>query len=325
MSCPTEKIHALADGELAADEIEAVQAHLAGCARCQAELHDVIRVVTSGLESYDCTGAGRRIGAFVDDLSIWYVRRSRRRFWKDAADRDKAAAHRTLYECLRTLALLLGPFTPYLADEIWDNVVCSLEPAAPDSVHLADWPAFDAGLIDEDLRSSMAAARRAVGLGLQARTNAKVKVRQPLARAVLCGAGADLAARHAATIAEELNVKTVDTADSPPAGFATATEGTTAVALDTEISEELRAEGLARELVRAVQNLRKKSGLAVADRIYLGIDAAEEAWDALDPHRSWIAGEVLAVSVERGEVSPSDGRAEVAVDGRNVSVSLRRA
>ncbi|MGH2793976.1 MAG: isoleucine--tRNA ligase, partial [Actinomycetota bacterium] len=145
-----------------------------------AELHDTIRTVTAGLESYDCTGAGRRIAAFVEDLSNWYVRRSRRRFYaKETVARDKQAAHATLHECLRTVALLLAPFMPFAADEIWDNIMCSVRPDVPDSVHLADWPSFDESLIDEELRTSMAAARRAVTLGLQAREQAKIKVRQP--------------------------------------------------------------------------------------------------------------------------------------------------
>ena len=232
-----------------------------------AELHDVVRAVTNGMDNYDATGAGRRISAFVDDLSNWYVRRSRRRFWKEAEDRDKAAAHLTLHECLRTLALVLAPFTPFISDEIWDNIVVSVQPQAPNSVHLADWPTYDEAFIDEELRGSMAAARRAVALGLQARETAKTRVRQPLARAVVSGAGADLAVRHASIVADELNVKLVAAESAAPSAGAgaNATDGGMTVSVDTEITPELRAEGMARELVRAVQNLRKKSGLAVAD------------------------------------------------------------
>jgi isoleucyl-tRNA synthetase len=292
-----------------------------------AELHEAVRVVTDGLEGYDCTTAGRRIAAFVDDLSNWYVRRSRRRFWKEADDRDKAAAHATLHACLETLALLLAPFTPFLADELWETVVRPVRPEAPDSVHLADWPAADRRLVDEALRASMAAARRATRLGLQAREQARIKVRQPLARAVLAGPEAALAARHAAILADELNVKAVEVAEGPPAGegWAAASDGQMAVAVDVRLTPALRAEGAARELTRGVQSLRKRARLAVTDRIHLGIETDDETWAALEPHLGWIAAETLARSVTRGRLPDADGTAEVTLDGRRAAASIRRA
>ena len=293
-----------------------------------AELHDTIRVATGAMDSYDCTSAGRRIAAFVEDLSNWYVRRSRRRFYaKETAAEDKAAAHCTLHETLLTLALLTAPFTPFVADEIWDNVVRTVHPEGPDSVHLADWPAFDATLIDEDLRSSMSAARRAVGLGLKARETAKIKVRQPLAKAVLSGAGAEQALRHASIISEELNVKAVELASAPPEGdgWVHATDGSMTVSLDTILTPELRGEGMAREVVRAIQNLRKKSGLAVSDRIALGIDAPDEVWKPIEPFLDWVASETLAVSADRNAVDAPDGSAEATIDGKRITISIRRA
>jgi isoleucyl-tRNA synthetase len=293
-----------------------------------AELHDTIRVVTDGMESYDCTTAGRRIASFVEDLSNWYVRRSRRRFYaKETAAEDKAAAHATLYETLMTLSLLLAPFTPFVADEIWDNVVRSTHPEGPDSVHLADWPAFDTTLIDEDLRASMAAARRAVGLGLQARETAKIKVRQPLATAVVSGIGADTALRHASIIAEELNVKAVELTPEPRSGdgWVHATDGALTLSIDTMLTPELRGEGMAREVVRAIQNLRKKSGLAVADRIVLGIDTADDVWKPIEPFLDWIGSETLAVSLSRVVVESPDGTSEATIDGKRVTISIRRA
>jgi isoleucyl-tRNA synthetase len=293
-----------------------------------AELHDTIRAATSGMDGYDCTGAGRRIAAFVEDLSNWYVRRSRRRFYaKETAAADKEAAHATLHETLRTLALLLAPFTPFIADEIWDNVVRSVRPDAPDSVHLSDWPSFDETLIDEDLRGSMASARRAVGLGLKARETAQMKVRQPLAKVVLSGAGSETALRHASIIADELNVKEVALADTPPEGngWVSAPDGGMTVSLDTVLTPELRGEGMAREVVRAVQNLRKRSGLAVADRIELGIEAPDEIWKAIEPFIDWIASETLAVRVERGDLAEPLASAEAKIDGQRVTISIRRA
>jgi isoleucyl-tRNA synthetase len=293
-----------------------------------AELHDTVRTATDRLEGYDATAAGRRIAAFVEDLSNWYVRRSRRRFYaKETSERDKAAAHATLHESLRALALLLAPFTPFVADEIWNNIVCSVRPDAPDSVHLADWPAYDESLIDEELRTSMAAARRAVTLGLQAREQAKIKVRRPLARALITGTGAEHATRHAAIIAEELNVKAVEVAASASAedGWVSAVDGGMTVTLDTRMTPELLAEGMARELSRAVQNLRKKSGLAVSDRIHLGIEAPSEVWKATEPHLDWLASETLATSIVRAAVEEPDGKQDVTVDGLRITISLRRA
>ena len=293
-----------------------------------AELHDTIRAATSGMDGYDCTGAGRRIAAFVEDLSNWYVRRSRRRFYaKETAQADKEAAHATLHETLHTLALLLAPFTPFIADEIWDNVVRSVRPDAPDSVHLADWPAYDEPLIDEELRGSMASARRAVGLGLKARETAQIKVRQPLAKAVVSGAGAEAALRHASIIADELNVKDVALSDEAPDedGWVHADDGGMTVSIDTRLTAELRGEGMAREVVRAVQNLRKKSGLAVSDRIELGIEAPDEIWTSIEPFVEYIAGETLATSVVRGAVEAPDGKSDVKIDGQRVTISIRRA
>jgi isoleucyl-tRNA synthetase len=214
-----------------------------------------------------------------------------------------------------------------VADEIWDNIVCSVRPDAPDSVHLADWPAYDESLIDEELRTSMAAARRAVSLGLQAREQAKIKVRRPLARAVITGTGADQAIRHAAIIAEELNVKAVEVAASASAedGWVSAADGGMIVAIDTRMTPELLAEGMARELSRAVQNLRKKSGLAVSDRIHLGIEAPPEVWEAIEPHLDWLASETLATSIVRAAVEEPDGKQDVTVDGLRITISLRRA
>ncbi|MGH9200218.1 MAG: isoleucine--tRNA ligase, partial [Vicinamibacterales bacterium] len=280
-----------------------------------AEMNDTVRTVTDGMESYDCTTAGRRIQTFVDDLSNWYVRRSRRRFWSGADDSDKRSAHATLYECLTTVSQLLAPFTPFVADELWDNLVCSVDQAAPDSVHLADWPSFDTSLIDEDLRTQMTAARRVVGLGLQAREQAKVKVRQPLARVVVTGATVEPAL--IAMVAEELNVKYIAHGEAQSGTFATASEGETTVHLDTTITPDLQAEGDARELVRGIQNLRKSSGFQVSDRITVFMDAPEEVWTQLAPHMDWIAAEVLAVSVERGIEEPAT---EVKLSGGPVSV-----
>ncbi|MHB8511231.1 MAG: isoleucine--tRNA ligase [Actinomycetota bacterium] len=288
-----------------------------------AELHATVRSVTKHMDEFDCTSAGRSIEDFVAELSNWYVRRSRRRFWASASGEDKASAHATLYECLTTLARLTAPFIPFTADELWDNLVCSVNASEPDSVHLSDWPSFDETLIDEELRSKMSDARRVVTLGLQAREAAKVKVRQPLSRVIV--AGATIAPELYGMIAEELNVKQVICQQEAPTGSVTsATDGSLTVSIDTEISASLRAEGNARELVRGVQNLRKSSGLEVSDRIELYLECSDELWSSLQEFKEWIAAEVLATRFDRGTASNAIGTAEVKLSQEKVRISIQK-
>ena len=149
------------------------------------DLHLLIKKVTAELDGYDAFAAGRAIADFVDELSNWYVRRSRRRFWKSEADADKIAAYLTLNECLVTVAKLLAPFTPFLAEELYQNLVAERSPGAPESVHLVDWPVADEALIDQDLSFRMAVARQVVNLGRAARNAAQIKTRQPVEVAVV--------------------------------------------------------------------------------------------------------------------------------------------
>ncbi len=149
------------------------------------ELQLTIRTVSERLDAYDVTAAGRAIGEFVDELSNWYVRRSRRRFWKGEDDQDKKAAHSTLYECLVTVTKLTAPFTPFVAESLYQNLVVNGSKGAPESVHLADWPEYREELVDRDLSERMSAARRVVGLGRAARNAAAIKTRQPLREVVV--------------------------------------------------------------------------------------------------------------------------------------------
>ncbi len=153
------------------------------------ELHQLIFEVTDGLSEYDSLRASRRIVEFIDDLSNWYVRRSRRRFWRSAANEeeraDKSAAYWTLWTCLVDLSALLAPFAPFLSEVLYRNLVCEVNPSAPASVHFSDFPEGDPGVVDPRLAAGMAAARELASLGHSARSEARVKVRQPLARAVL--------------------------------------------------------------------------------------------------------------------------------------------
>ncbi|GAI49002.1 unnamed protein product, partial [marine sediment metagenome] len=144
------------------------------------QLNLLIDEVTTALEGYDPTTAGRRIQGFVDDLSNWYVRRSRRRFWKSESDADKLAAHTTLYQCLVTLSKLLAPLTPFVSEEMYQNLVRSFYPEEPESVHLAEFPVADLSQVDEQLASDIALAMKVVSLGRAARDIKGIKVRQPL-------------------------------------------------------------------------------------------------------------------------------------------------
>ncbi len=238
------------------------------------ELNRLAGDVDRALESYSPTEAGRKIEGFVNDLSNWYVRRSRRRFWKSENDADKLSAYTTLYECLVTLSKLLAPFTPFLADELYQNLVCSVFPEAPGSVHLADFPVADASKIDEQLAADTQLAMRISSLGRAARSQAGIKVRQPLAKvAIEVSSRRDREGLKRVTpqVLDELNVKSLELVDSAAElnnkGYVSASEGGYSIAILTEIPPELAAEGLAREVVHRLQTMRRSAGFDIADYI----------------------------------------------------------
>lgn len=176
------------------------------------ELNRLIESVDKAYEDYDATGAGRKIEGFVDNLSNWYVRRSRRRFWKSENDADKLSAHATLYECLTTVAKLLAPITPFIAEEMYQNLVRTYYPEAPQSVHLIDFPVADRARIDERLSADTALVIRAASLGRAARSKANIKVRQPLAKVIVkvrSKSEAEALQRLEHQLLDELNVKSV--------------------------------------------------------------------------------------------------------------------
>ena len=336
------------------------------------ELHAVVRDVTAALEAFDSATAGRRIAAFVDDLSHWYVRTSRRRFLAGPGTPAGAAAFGTLHECLETLSRLMAPLAPFLSDYVWTVLRTG---DLPDSVHLASWPVADERLIDERLAEQMTLARTIVGLGRSARTSALIKNRQPLARALVSTAGfADLSAELRALVADELNVRTlrslatadaesveyaarpsfralgrrfgkdtpavaaaIESADAtglaaslnsagtatvqvgtdrvsltraevritqaPSSGWAIATANGETVALDVTITPELRSEGMARELVRLIQDARRADQLDVADRIAV-------RWTSCDPELATALAEhapMISAAVQATDFSPGSG------------------
>ena len=230
----------------------------------------------TAMTRFDVNDAARPIEGFVEDLSTWYVRRSRRRFWKSESDRDKLAAYQTLHSALTSLARLLAPFMPFVAEAMYRNLT------GERSVHLVEYPTGADGARDERLDALMAAARRAVEAGLAARDAARIKVRQPLASATLPGEG--LPEEIAAIVRDELNVKELRF-------------GAEEVYLDTEVTPELRLEGLARDIVRQVQQLRKDLGLNIEDRIHLRWRADGDLAQAIKAHADYIKREVLAIDL----------------------------
>ncbi len=361
------------------------------------QLADTVRVARDGLETYDATGAGRRIASFVDDLSNWYVRRARRRFWDPANEGgdDSRVAFHTLHTALVTVAQLLAPFTPFIADELWRNLTAG-DAGAPVSVHLSDYPLADADVIDEQLDDAMATVRAIVELGRRVRVETKTRTRQPLAEAVVHTSADDATlAGLLPLVADELNVKAVVFAESEgsfgrwrakpnfkvlgpklgprvqqlaerlatddgtiaatlstgsdavvaladdpavtltpddvdlsqevPEGWGVASDGGITVALDLDLTDDLRREGLAREFVRVVQDARKAAGLHVSDRIVLAISATGRIADALTAHGAQVAAETLAVEIADGEVADASFRQEAKVDGEPVVITLRIA
>jgi isoleucyl-tRNA synthetase len=354
-------------------------------------LQGAIAETTDALEHFDSVRAGRAIAAYVDELSNWYVRLSRRRFWE--GDR---AAFATLRRCLLDVAALLAPFTPFLADEIYLNLAGGEAEelgSAPDSVHLLDYPEPDESAQDRDLELGMEAVRRAVELGRAARSQARVKVRQPLRKAVIVATDREREQieRLADLVSAELNVKEIEfvseeaelvtyevkpnyrslgprfgklmpqaaaavqaldpaaVADAvagerkvgiqvngsehelepddvtlvlqPLDGYQVESESGRAVALALELDDALRREGLAREIVHAVQNARREAGLEVTDRIELRLGGDQGLLDAARAHEGYVAGETLATAVS---YDAEDGAA-ARIEGRELEIEVSKS
>ncbi|MDY6917980.1 MAG: isoleucine--tRNA ligase [Chloroflexota bacterium] len=262
------------------------------------ELNQVVDRVTRALEGYDPTDAGRAVQDLVEDLSNWYVRRSRRRFWKSENDADKLAAYATLYHCLVTVAKLLAPLTPFLAEELYQNLVRSVYPDEPESVHLATFPEADLSRVDEQLTGDTHLAMKVSSLGRSARSKAGIKVRQPLARVVV-GARPkgerEGLARVRAQVLEELNVKEMEFADSLDSpDLVSAEDGGFAVAIDTHLTPELADEGLAREIVHRLQTMRKQAGFDIADYIVTYFEGGEALRRVVSGFADYIKQETLS-------------------------------
>jgi isoleucyl-tRNA synthetase len=265
------------------------------------KLSGLVEAVSGGLDGYDATEPARRIHRFVDDLSNWYIRRSRRRFWKSQSDSDKLAAYQTLYEALRTVSQLMAPFVPFTSDAMYRNL------SNGESVHLSDFPAPTSNH-DAQVEADMTRARQAVEAGLSARDASRLKVRQPLASIALPGEA--LPEDIAQIVREELNVKAL-------------TFGAPEVKLDTEITEDLKLEGLAREVVRAIQERRKKLGFNVEDRIHTRYEADGMLVRAIERHADYIKNETLSGTLEEGRADDFDGE-QLMIEGEQIWIGLKR-
>ena len=311
------------------------------------ELNTLIAQVDDCMDAYDPTNAGRRIQEFIDRLSNWYVRRSRRRFWRSENDQDKQSAYLTLYACLVTVSRLMAPLAPFVSERIYQDLVCAVDPDAPDSVHLAAFPQADNSLIDEPLMEATRLAMRISSMGRSARSRGGLKVRQPLAEVVVRTrtdaerAYLDLIAPQAL---EELNIKRLlplaqgsdlyhraragagDKSEATVAvdNYWVALEGAYMVAVDASVTPELAQEGLARELVHRIQNLRRSADFDLTDRIVTYYRGPEEVARVMAGHGSYIRQETLTDQLVNAE--PAAGaRAETAkIEGMEVTLGVRR-
>ena len=269
-------------------------------------VHQVRNQITEGMEAYNIPAALSSVLEFIDDMSNWFVRRSRRRFWKSEDDQDKLEAYSTLYYVLIYLAKIMAPFTPFLAEELYQKMTGAgvVNSEIPESVHLLDWP--EAGVIDEAVLTQMAKTREIITAGLAERmkkteTEAQIKVRQPLAKLVY--AGEKLDDFYEQIIMEEVNVKSVEHGE--------------ALVLDKTLTPELLEEGKIRELIRFVQSARKKAGLNVDDRIRLMV-----SMEVPETYREMLMNEVLAEELVKEANFAYDEI--VKVQGENVAISLEK-
>ncbi len=340
-------------------------------------LNQTIRTCTEAMDNFDARKAGEALESFVDQLSNWYVRRNRRRFWKSTDLQDKRSAYLTLYECLVVADKLMAPFVPFLTENIYQNLVRSNDKDAPISVHMTSWPEADAARDDPQLLYDIGVVQKVVGLARGARSQSGVRTRQPLSR-LLVRTPDDAAAKalqdHQEQVLEELNVKSIEfiardaglvnyrikpnlprigkqygklvpqvkkaleNADgaaiagavargdnfaievegkkitlgaedvlietSSAEGYACSEDGGYLTALDTTLNEELIREGIARELIRTVQEARKQAGLEVSDRIILGVSGSAGVMASLAQYRDYLMAETLATGWSVDQAKP---------------------
>jgi len=340
-------------------------------------LNQTVGKCTAAMDAYDAKSAGEAIESFIDQLSNWYVRRNRRRFWKSTDTEDKRLAYLTLYECLTVVIKLMAPFVPFLAERVYQNLVKGVDPDAPLSVHMTEWPEVNPSRDDDRLLFELGVVQKVVGLARAARGLSALRTRQPLSRLLVRTPNDDAAKAledHKDQILEELNVRSIEfiardaglvsyrikpnlprigrrfgkmipsirnaleksdggeiaaavargenvelevegntislspedllIETSSAAGYACAEDSGFLTALDTTLNDELLREGIARELIRTVQDARKQAGLEVSDRIVLGVHGTAPVEAALQHYRDYLMSETLAVDWLVGQQDP---------------------
>jgi isoleucyl-tRNA synthetase len=363
-----------------------------------AKLQQLIADVTQEMDDYDVYDAAHLLEPFIDELSNWYVRRSRRRFWRgsDETDRDKDAAYSTLYTVLVTLCKLLAPFTPFVVETMYQNLVKKANPGALDSIHHHDWPDPEKTFLDQELINDMELAINVSSLGHSARNSANIKLRQPLARAIVVADVRQQARlEHLSDIVlDELNVKEIEfvreaddlvhyeiglnprllgpkhgplfpklrkavaemdalslaralQAGDPVAvdvqgteivvlpteaqvrmhareGMAVADAAGIVVGIDTELTPALELEGLARDIVRRIQDARKNADFEIEDRIELRYQAEGKLEEVFQTQEQYVADETLAVSVQQGQPLQDGHTESFTIGDEAMTVSIRR-
>jgi isoleucyl-tRNA synthetase len=276
------------------------------------KLNRLIADVERHLNEYELNVPAREIQAFVDDLSNWYVRCSRRRFWKSGSDTDKQCAYATLYEVLMKLSQVMAPFVPFISEHIYKNLSKCQDNAYP-SVHMSEFPKPDALVVDHELEEQMAQARKIVERGLAARDQAQIKVRQPLAKAKV--KSEPIPADLVDIVKNQLNIKELVFDLDMDSDFD----------LDTNITDELRMEGLARELVRRLQEMRKRAGFDIADRIHTVYNSEDEFISrTLEHYAHYVAGETLSIRFEQGLPGNEYYKEHIVIDGIALDVGMRK-
>ncbi len=276
------------------------------------EMNILIRDVDAKMSEYDMYSAAHMIDKFLDNLSNWYIRRSRRRFWKSESDSDKQNAYQTLYTCLIELTKLMAPFTPFITESIYQNLTNK-----EDSIHLQDYPVCDESLINEDISKKMDYVRKAVEVGLSERAKAGIKVRQPLQKLVLKSKTESLEDELIDLIKDEVNVKeiTLEVGENeiPEAE------------LDIEISPELKIEGLSRDIVRQIQQARKEADFNIEDRIKVSYSTDNEKLNkSFADHKEYITSEILADELDKDVDGEYEFEKDTEIEGMSLKLKLKR-
>lgn len=359
-----------------------------------AKVNELVRIADNYYEEFKVFKLLQSATEFLDDLSNWYVRRNRRRFWKSDSDSDKTAAYQTLHETLLTFVRIMSPIIPFISEDIYQNLVCSVDSDAPESIHLTTFPEYKSEYKNDDLILEIDAIKQIVNIGRSARNKANIKIRQPLSQLVIFSKSDSMknyVDRNSDQITEELNIKSVKITDNieeivtfevkpnfqslrgkfgaelkevltlisstsideillkiqsgqsvllgekfdiapddliineiPAEGFSTNSDNLITIGIDIRLTEELIREGIIRDLVRQIQNLRKEVGLKVEDRIQVSIEADETINSALDSYGTYLLNEVLGVNLLKNS-SKSEHILKIKINGIPVTIGITKA